>query len=356
MSRPPRGPSAARERGGLQVALLSDAEVTRSRRSTTEDNVRTRLLTSFATALMVSRVALASPPEVTETNPDLGSSSANGHDDAPTAADEPVAPAECSGDTPCETADSVRPSPGKCNGSCAPHCYHSCAADCDDASALDCDHPCSSDGDASSASDCCEPCEGDGESNECDEEEPSDEDGCGEDGCGDPSEDDDEDDSGDSEDEWELYESAVRINIGALLRTNAHVDEPGLFAALDFGWGLAGLRVHGAWHDVGGERSIRQYGADLWLDPTNDTAFHPVLGFGMGWANVELRDEAGATTSTGRVGVGTLRGAFHYQLPGEHVDIRLGVEVVGTAPFVRPNELKDLSPWMTAGTSFVMGF
>jgi hypothetical protein len=149
--------------------------------------------------------------------------------------------------------------------------------------------------------------------------------------------------------------SAVRVSVGPTLRVAQGSADGGLAAALDVGSGPAGARVSGAWVNVGSDRGLAEYRAELTIDFGADKRLHPILGAGAGVARLDHAEPDGSI-ETSTYGVGILRGTLEYVLPVSGTDARAGVDAIGSVPAIHEKGASDPGPWLSLVARVGIGF
>ena len=150
-------------------------------------------------------------------------------------------------------------------------------------------------------------------------------------------------------------ESLIRLHAGPALRIHREGARLGAWAAADIGASATGLRVTGAWIDVGAQSGLAQYTAELWIDLGQRRRLRPVVGVGAGLGRVPTSTSDGEER-TATVGLGILRAGLQLLLPVRDTDARASLEAVGSLPVARPRELEPATPWGMVIASVGVGF
>lgn len=129
-------------------------------------------------------------------------------------------------------------------------------------------------------------------------------------------------------------ESAARLGVGPALRLSGDEAFAGLGASLDLGR-TSGIRLQGAWTNVGREGGEQHYGADLWLFLGSLGRLQPFVGAGAALVRSET------LTGFNDHGVATIRATLDYTLPFAHTDARLGVDAILNVPAI---DAEDRTP------------
>jgi hypothetical protein len=124
-----------------------------------------------------------------------------------------------------------------------------------------------------------------------------------------------------------VIDSLARVGVGPALRVTRGDSFAGLGASLDLGR-ESGIRLQGAWTDVGGDGGEQHYGADLWLLLTPLGRLQPFVGAGAAW----VREQAPAGYHD--YGAATVRATLDYTLPFARTDARLGVDAILNVPAI----------------------
>jgi hypothetical protein len=149
--------------------------------------------------------------------------------------------------------------------------------------------------------------------------------------------------------------STVRVSVGPAVRVSQDAADGGLAAALDFGSGPAGARVSGTWVNVGSDRGLAEYRAELVIDFGAEKRLRPILGAGAGIARLD-RAAANGTLETATYGIGVLRGTLEYVLPVSGADARAGVDAIGSVPAIHEKGADDPGAWLSLIARVGVGF
>jgi hypothetical protein len=149
--------------------------------------------------------------------------------------------------------------------------------------------------------------------------------------------------------------STVRVSVGPALRVSQQGADGGLAAAIDLGSGPAGARISGAWVNVGSDRGLAEYRAELVIDFGADKRLRPILGAGAGVARLDRAEEDGSI-DTATYGVGILRGTLEYVLPVNGADARAGIDAIGSVPAIHEKGASDPGPWLSLVARVGVGF
>jgi hypothetical protein len=149
--------------------------------------------------------------------------------------------------------------------------------------------------------------------------------------------------------------STVRISVGPALRVSKGAADGGLATAIDLGSGPAGARVSGAWINVGSDRGLAEYRAELTIDFGADKRLHPILGAGAGVARLDQAEQDGSI-ETSTYGVGILRGTLEYVLPVSGADARAGIDAIGSVPAIHEKGASNPGPWLSLVARVGVGF
>jgi hypothetical protein len=149
--------------------------------------------------------------------------------------------------------------------------------------------------------------------------------------------------------------STVRVSVGPALRVSQDAADGGLAAALDFGSGPAGARVSGTWVNVGSDRGLAEYRAELVIDFGAEKRLRPILGAGAGIARLD-RAEPNGTLETATYGIGVLRGTLEYVLPVSGADARAGVDAIGSITAIHEKGASDPGAWLSLVARVGVGF
>jgi hypothetical protein len=161
--------------------------------------------------------------------------------------------------------------------------------------------------------------------------------------------------------ENEAYRSPVRFGVGPAGFFGGHADGLGLGANVDFGTGIVGFRLSGAWMgdgarwgdaaSTGGSLGLDQYAGEFVLDMHPRGPLHPVLGLGFGLTHAELLGKGG------NMGVGLGRLGLEYSLELHDADMRIGVSASGALPGPREASVpSDLGPYALLAATLTLGF
>jgi hypothetical protein len=153
--------------------------------------------------------------------------------------------------------------------------------------------------------------------------------------------------------------SVIRFLVGPSLKADGEGAAPGFAAAVELGRGPAGARLTAAWMDVGDERGIAQYTAELTLDFGGRSRFRPMLGAGGGLARTSSSLRADGTVDADHgatLGIGVLRAGLGVRLPFEETDARVNLDVTGALPAIRGDDAPNITPWAMAALSVGFGF
>jgi hypothetical protein len=160
----------------------------------------------------------------------------------------------------------------------------------------------------------------------------------------------------------ELYRSPFRLHLGPQAVTTGRGLGAGLGLAGDFGTGSVGFRLSAAWfrgeptsNDSSGGTSplgegLAQFTGEITLDFFKRGPFHPVFGFGIGYARAARGDSAGS------MGIGTARLGFEYALGLDDADVRLGAGITGVLPGPADQDAKDVKGYALIGATLGVGF
>lgn len=154
------------------------------------------------------------------------------------------------------------------------------------------------------------------------------------------------------------YRSPFRLTVGPAAITTGEGIGPGLFAAVDFGSGIVGFRLSGAWFrgeapdDAGATLGSRAglYSGELTLDLHETGPLHMVLGLGLGALNV------------GKPGVdawglsGITRMGFEYALALRDADVRFGAGLTGGLIGPADSAISGANVFAMANATFSIGF
>jgi hypothetical protein len=146
--------------------------------------------------------------------------------------------------------------------------------------------------------------------------------------------------------------STVRISVGPALRVSKGAADGGLATAIDLG---SGARVSGAWINVGSDRGLAEYRAELTIDFGADKRLHPILGAGAGVARLDQAEQDGSI-ETSTYGVGILRGTLEYVLPVSGADARAGIDAIGSVPAIHEKGASNPGPWLSLVARVGVGF
>jgi hypothetical protein len=149
--------------------------------------------------------------------------------------------------------------------------------------------------------------------------------------------------------------SLIRVHAGPALRIHRDGVRLGAWAAADIGKSATGLRVTGAWIDVGARSGLAQYTAELWIDLGQTPRLRPTVGVGAGLGRLPTATSDGEE-GTATVGLGILRAGLQLLLPVRDTDARASLEAVGSLPVARPRELEPATPWALVIASVGVGF
>jgi len=154
--------------------------------------------------------------------------------------------------------------------------------------------------------------------------------------------------------------SVIRFLVGPSAKFDAESAAPGLLVATDIGKGPAGLRLTGAWMNVGTDHGISQYTGELTLDFGGRSRIRPVVGAGGGVARTSSSQKSDGTLDTehgATLGIGIVRGGIGLRLPLEDADARVQLDVTGAFPAIRGDSAPDgLTPWAMASLTVGVGF
>lgn len=149
--------------------------------------------------------------------------------------------------------------------------------------------------------------------------------------------------------------STVRVSVGPALRVSRDGADGGLAAAVDFGSGPAGARLSGEWVNVGSDRGLAEYRAELVIDFGAERRLRPILGAGAGVARLD-RAEPNGSIDTATYGVGVLRGTLEYVLPVSGADARAGIDATGSVPAIHEKGESDPGAWLSLVARVGVGF
>jgi len=148
--------------------------------------------------------------------------------------------------------------------------------------------------------------------------------------------------------------SAVRVSVGPALRVSQQAADGGLAAAVDLGSGPAGARISGTWVNVGSDRGLAEYRAELVIDFGAEKRLRPILGAGAGVARLDREHDG--TVETATYGVGVLRGTLEYVLPVNGADARAGIDAIGSVPAIHEKGQSDPGAWLLLVARVGIGF
>jgi hypothetical protein len=149
--------------------------------------------------------------------------------------------------------------------------------------------------------------------------------------------------------------SSVRVSVGPALRVSQQGADGGLAAAVDLGSGPAGARISGAWVNVGSDRGLAEYRAELVIDFGAEKRLRPILGAGAGVARLDRAEQDGSI-ETATYGVGVLRGTLEYVLPVNGADARAGIDAIGSVPAIHEKGQSDPGAWLSLVARVGVGF
>ena len=149
--------------------------------------------------------------------------------------------------------------------------------------------------------------------------------------------------------------STVRVSVGPALRVSKQGADGGLAAAVDLGSGPAGARISGEWVNVGSDRGLAEYRAELVIDFGAEKRLRPILGAGAGVARLD-RAEADGSVETATYGVGILRGTLEYVLPVSGADARAGIDAIGSVPAIHEKGQSNPGAWLSLVARVGVGF
>jgi len=149
--------------------------------------------------------------------------------------------------------------------------------------------------------------------------------------------------------------STVRVSVGPGLRVSQQGADGGLAAAVDLGSGPAGARFSGTWVNVGSDRGLAEYRAELVIDFGAEKRLRPILGAGAGVARLDRAEEDGSV-ETATYGVGVLRGTLEYVLPVNGADARAGIDAIGSVPAIHEKGQSDPGAWLLLVARVGIGF
>jgi hypothetical protein len=149
--------------------------------------------------------------------------------------------------------------------------------------------------------------------------------------------------------------STVRVSVGPALRVSKEAAEGGLAAAVDLGSGPAGARISGTWVNVGSDRGLAEYRAELVIDFGSEKRLRPILGAGAGVARIDHAEQDGSV-ETATYGVGVLRGTLEYVLPVNGADARAGIDAIGSVPAIHQKGESDPGAWLSLVARVGVGF
>ena len=149
--------------------------------------------------------------------------------------------------------------------------------------------------------------------------------------------------------------STVRVSVGPALRVSQQAADGGLAAAVDLGSGPAGARISGTWVNVGSDRGLAEYRAELVIDFGAEKRLRPILGAGAGVARLDHAEEDGSV-ETATYGVGVLRGTLEYVLPVNGADARAGIDAIGSVPAIHEKGQGDPGAWLMLVARVGIGF
>ena len=155
------------------------------------------------------------------------------------------------------------------------------------------------------------------------------------------------------------YRSPFRLTIGPAAITSGQGIGPGLMAAADFGSGMVGVRLSGAWFrgDAADDPNaalgarVGLYAGELTLDLHETGPLHFVTGLGLGALDVTTRDGRDGWAMAGLARIG-----FEYSLSLENADARFGAGLMGG--LLGPaDEIASGAPvFVTMNATFSVGF
>jgi hypothetical protein len=149
--------------------------------------------------------------------------------------------------------------------------------------------------------------------------------------------------------------STVRVSVGPALRVSQQGADGGLAAAVDLGSGPAGARFSGTWVNVGSDRGLAEYRAELVIDFGAEKRLRPILGAGAGVARLDRAEQDGSV-ETATYGVGVLRGTLEYVLPVNGADARAGIDAIGSVPAIHEKGQSDPGAWLILVARVGIGF
>jgi len=155
------------------------------------------------------------------------------------------------------------------------------------------------------------------------------------------------------------YRSPFRLTVGPAAITSGQGIGPGLMAAADFGSGIVGVRLSGAWFrgDAADDPSARLgsrvglYAGELTLDLHETGPLHFVTGLGLGALDVTTQDGTNGWALAGLARVG-----FEYSLSLENADARFGAGLMAGLLGPADKVASNAPVFAAMNASFSIGF